>query len=285
MRLQSIARHLVLFAVLVTSRPGFQAFAPLTGTVEDETKQPVPGVEVNLHSGAATQRTTTNDLGQFRFDSVPPGDLLLDFDKAGFFRLTGYPVTVTTEPTEITVTLNHEYEVRSQIDVVSTPHEVIPEQTRHEEELVAREIREEPVPSSHTLQNFLPSIPGVVQDNTGLLHVAGGRVEDTSYMLDGFELNNPATGIFDARLNVDAVRSTNVTTGRYGAQFANAGSGVLALQTDTGDDRWRFGTTNFPPSLSFQRGVHLGNWFPRANFSGPIHKGRAWFSDAVSLQH
>ena len=275
--------QLLLFAILA-----FQV-APFSGTVsgivEDETRQPAPGVQITLHLGDAVQRTTTNDLGQFRFDFIPPGNYLLDFDKAGFFRLGSYPVTVTAEPTEISVILNYEYEVRSQLDVVSTPLEVVPEQTRHEEELVAHEIREDPVPSSHTLQSFLPAIPGVVQDNTGLLHVAGGRVEDTSYMLDGFELNNPATGIFDARLNVDAVRSANVTTGRYGSQFANAGSGVLALQTDTGDDRWRFGTTNFPPSLSFQRGVHLGNWFPRTNFSGPIHKGRSWFSDAVSLQH
>jgi hypothetical protein len=282
---KSVARNLLLFAVLATSRPPFQAFVPLSGIVEDETKQPVGGVEVTLHSGTAMQRTTTNDLGQFRFDSVPSGDFLLDFDKAGFFRLNGYAVTASAEPTEITVTLNHESEVRSQVDVVSTPHEVIPEQMRHEEELVAVEIREDPVPSSHTLQNFLTSIPGVVQDNTGLLHVAGGRVEDTLYTLDGFELNNPATGLFDARVNVDSVRSVEVTTGRYGSQFANAGSGVLALQTNTGDDRWRFGTTNFPPSLSFQRGTHLGNWFPRATFSGPIQRGRAWFSDGASLQH
>jgi hypothetical protein len=280
-----IAGKLLLLAIFSTQIAAAQAPAPLWGTVEDETRQPVAGVEVTLLSGTMTQRTVTNDLGQFRFDSIPPGDVLLDFDKAGFFRLNSYAVTMNIGPTEITVTMNHEYEVRSQVDVVSTPHEVIPEQTRHEEELVAREIREEPVPSSHTLQNFLPAIPGVIQDNTGVLHVAGGRVEDTSYTLDGFELNNPATGLLDARVNVDAVRSVEVTTGRYGPQFANAGSGALALLTDTGDDRWRFGTTNFPPALSFQRGTRLGNWFPRATFSGPIHKGRAWFSDGVSLQH
>ena len=279
-----IVGRLLLLVLFSTQIAAIQS-ASLSGTVEDETRQPVPGVEVTLTSGTMMQRTTTNDLGQFRFDSVLPGDVLLDFDKAGFFRLNSYAVTMNTGPTEVTVTMNHEYEVRSQVDVVSTPHEVIPEQTRHEEELVAREIREEPVPSSHTLQNFLPAIPGVVQDNTGLLHVAGGRVEDTSYTLDGFQLNNPATGLLDARLNVDSVRSAEVTSGRYGSQFANAGSGALALVTDTGDDRWRFGTTNFPPSLSFQRGTHLDNWFPRATFSGPVHRGRAWFSNGVSLQH
>src|SRR5262249_30005814 len=77
----------------------------------------------------------------------------------------------------------------------------------------------------------------------------------------------------------------DLTTSRYGAEFANAGSGVLAIQTDTGDDHWRFGTTNFLPGFDLQRGTHLGNWFPRWTLSGPVQKGRAWFSDGVSLQH
>jgi len=280
---QSAAKNLLLFALLAAPRPAYQA-AALSGVVEDETKQPVVAAQVTLHSGTAIQRTTTDNLGRFRFE-VSPGDYLLDFDKAGFFRLSNYPVTIAAESSEITVTTNHEYEVHSQVDVVSTTHEVVPEQTRHEEELVAREIRENPVPSSHNLQNSLPAIPGVVQDNNGLLHIAGGRIEDTLYTLDGFQLNNPATGLFDARVNVDAVRSADVTTGRFGSQFANAGSGVLALQTETGDDHWGFGTTNFFPSLDFQRGPHLANWFPRMTFSGPIQKGRTWFSDAASVQH
>ncbi len=139
-----------------------QAPSALSGAVEDETKQPVPGVQVTLHSGAAIQLTSTNEAGRFRFDSLPAGDYSLDFDKAGFFRLTNYTVTVGTPSTEIIVTMNHEYEIRSQVDVVSTPHEIVPEQTRHEEELVAHEIRENPVPSSHNLQNALPATPGVV---------------------------------------------------------------------------------------------------------------------------
>jgi outer membrane receptor protein involved in Fe transport len=153
------------------------------------------------------------------------------------------------------------------VDVVASPHEVDPQQTSHEDQLVAHEIREDPVPSSHTLQNALPAIPGIIQDNIGLLHIAGAHAEDTVYLLDGFRMNNPTSGLFDARVNVDAIRAVDVVTGRYGAQFPGAAAGVLALQTDTGDDHWRFGATNFFPSLSFQQGTHLGNWFPRTTFS------------------
>jgi hypothetical protein len=134
------------------------------------------------------------------------------------------------------VTLNHETEIRSKLDVLSSPHEIVPEQMRYEQNLAGYEIRENPVPNSHDLQSALPALPGVAQDTTGQLHVAGARQEQTLYTLDGFQINNPATGAFDARVTVDAVREADMSTGRYGAQFANAGTSVLAIQTDTGDD-------------------------------------------------
>ena len=286
-----MTRSLFCALFLLTSRINFaprlrpQISVPVTGLVEDENRQPVPGVQVSLRSETQTERTSTNELGRFRFEAIAPGGYRLDFDKAGFFRLSDYAIDVASNPAEITVTLNHEYEIRGQVDVVALPSEVDPQQTRHEDVLVAHEIREDPVPSSHTLQNALPALPGVLQDSNGLLHVAGARGDETLYVLDGFQMNDPANGSFDARVNVDAVRRVDLTTARYGPEFANAAAGVLALQTDTGDDRWRFGTTNFFPALSLQRGTHLGNWFPRVTFSGPIAKGRAWFSDALSVQH
>ena len=280
--------EMVNLVALLLVAIAFQEPAQISGIVQDENSQPVAGVEVVLRSSnltRITERTTTDDLGKFRFDATPSGQYTLDFDRTGFFRLSGYSLDVRPGSNEIMVVLNHEYELRSDLDVLSTPHEIVPQQMRHEEQLAGYEIREDPVPSSHNLKNALPALPQVVQDSTGQLHVAGARAEDTLYTLDGFQINNPANGTFDVRVNVDSVREADMSTGRYGAQFANAGTGVLALQTDTGDDHRRFRITNFLPSLSLERGPHLGNWFPRVNFSGPLKKGRLWFSDGASTQH
>jgi hypothetical protein len=257
----------------------------ISGTVEDENRLPVAGVQVTLRFRDRTERISTNQLGRFRFEGLSAGLHVLDFVKPGFFRLGDREILVSSPSTEVTITLIREYEIRSQIDVVVSPREIDSGQTAHSEELVAQEIRENPVPGSHSLENALGAIPGVVQDRNGYVHVAGARDEDTLVVLDGFQVNDPATGAFDARINVDSVRTVNVVTGRYGAQYSNAPAGVLALQTDNGDDHWRFGTTNFLPSFNFDRGIHLDNWYPRATVSGPIKKGRAWFSDSLSLQH
>src|SRR6266851_3407817 len=37
--------------------------------------------------------------------------------------------------------------------------------------------------------------------------------------------------------------------------------------------------------FNIQEGAHLGNWYTRIAFSGPIVRGRFWFSDAISIQH
>src|SRR4030095_11128274 len=192
----------------ILSEPA-QTVPSVSGIVEDETGQPVSGVEATLFLEALVKRASTNELGHFRFDDVPAGDYLLSFEKAGFFRVSNYKARVTSESVEIIVTLNHEYEMHSQVEVVASPPGVDPQQTSHEEHLVAHEIREDPVPSSHKLQNALPAIPGIVQDNTGLLHIAGPDAKDTAYLLDGFRINDPASGLFDARLNVDGVRAVD----------------------------------------------------------------------------
>jgi hypothetical protein len=74
-------------------------------------------------------------------------------------------------------------------------------------------------------------------------------------------------------------------TGHIGAGYAHSGANVLSLETPDGDDKWRFGTTNPVPGINIQNGVRLGNWYPRFTFSGPIERGRFWFSGAISLQH
>ena len=80
---------------------------------------------------------------------------------------------------------------------------------------------------------------------------------------------------FTSRVNVDAVREVSVETGGFGAQYAHAGGGIISLDTQSGDDRLRFGVTNFIPDVSFQQGTHFGNLYPRADFFRPAQEGQS----------
>ena len=138
--------------------------------------------------------------------------------------------------------------------------------------------------STHDLRNSLQVLPEVVRDTAGQLHIAGGRAGETQYLLDGFDIGDPATGNLSVRVNVDSLRSAQMESGRYSAQYGNAGAGVLSMDTAVGDDHWRASANNFFPGFSVQRGLHLTSWYPRLALSGPIRRERAWFSEAISIQ-
>jgi Carboxypeptidase regulatory-like domain/TonB-dependent Receptor Plug Domain/TonB dependent receptor len=263
-----------------------QGLTDLHGLVIDENGQPAPRVEIIQHRENGTSRTVYSDAaGQFDLPGITESQVHLTISKPGFFRLDDRLVDMSAGSSEVTITLNHETEIQERLEVKSAPIQIDPDTTSHQETLVQHEILNTPVPSSHDLQQSLRVIPQVVADSTGRLHVAGARQGQTEILLDGFEINDPATGAFTSRVNVDTVREVSVETGGFGAQYAHAGGGIISLDTHSGDDKLRFGITNFIPDVSFQQGTHFGNFYPRLTFSGPLKKGKVWFSEALTLQH
>ena len=264
-------------------RPASEA---LSGQVIDENDQPVARAEMIFTLDSGVSRTVYTDAaGRFELAGIDGLQVQMTISKPGFFRIAGRKLDLTAGATEISLVLNHETEIKEQLDVQSAPVEIDPDTTSHQESLVQHEILNIPVASSHDLQQSLRIIPQVVSDSKGILQIAGARPGQTEVLLDGFEVNDPGTGAYTIHVNVDSVRAVEIETGGYGVQYAHAGAGVLALDTQSGDDRVRFGITNFVPELNFQQGTHFGNWYPRVTFSGPIEKGKIWFSDAMTIGH
>jgi len=260
--------------------------ADCAGVIVDEDNVPVAAAKVSLQSSTGQNyRAETDGAGRFLLRNLPVGDYKVEASKEGFFVLTGQTLTLRSGSNDVTLTLKHAEELHEQVQVTAVANQIDTQDTAQKQTLTAREIRDIPVPNSHLLQESLTALPEVVQDNAGGLHIAGARSGETQYLLDGFEIGDPVNNTLSARFNVDATRAAEVQTGGIGAGYAHSGASVLSLETPDGDDKWRFGTTNPTPGVNIQQGVHLGNWYPRFTVSGPIERGRFWFSDAISLQH
>ncbi len=260
--------------------------ASCTGLVLDENGVPVAAAQLKLEdTSARVYRTETDGAGRFTLKNLPTGDYKLEVRKEGFFLIANRAVTLQPGPNELNLTLNHAEEVHEQVQVTAPANQIDPQDTAQRNTLTAQDIRDIPVPSPHILAQSLTALPEITQDNANNLHIAGARSGETQYLLDGFEIGNPVTGQLTSRFNVDATRTAEVQTASFGAGYAHAGANILSLETPDGDDRWRFGTTNPAPGINVQEGVHLGDWYPRFTFSGPIQRGRFWFSDSISLQH
>lgn len=286
MRIISLFLAIGTFAALTSSASRAAESADCTGVVVDENGIPVSAAQIKLESASGElRRTETDRAGRFALRNIPAGDYKIEVHKEGFFLLSGQPLTLRAGENDLSLTVNHAQEVREQVQVTARPNQIDPQDTAAKETITARDIRDVPVANTHVLTQSLIALPQVVRDNAGNLHVAGGRSGETQYLLDGFEIGDPVNNTLTARFNVDAARTADVQPGRFGAGYAHAGASVLNLETPDGDDKWRFGTTNPAPGINVEEGVHLGDWYPRFIFSGPIEKGRFWFSDSVSLQH
>jgi len=289
MRCKKIPRlfFALFFLQVIFASPRIQAAdtADCIGAVLDENGVPVPAARIKLEDAAGHAFQAESDgAGHFTLRGIPPGDYKAEVRKEGYFVLAGQALTLHAGTNDLSLVLNHEQEVREKVQVTASADQIDTQDTTQRSTLSARAIRDIPVPSSHTLQQSLVALPEIVQDRLDNLHVAGARSGETQYLLDGFEIGNPVNGALTSRFNVDATRAAEVQAGRVSAAYAHAGANILSFETPDGDDRWRFGTTDPVPGINIQEGTHLGNWYPRFTFSGPIERGRFWFSDSISVQ-
>lgn len=269
-------RHLLLLIIAIPALAVCEV--SVTGKIADENGLAVPLAKVEFRvAGRSTASVVTSDItGGFTAQMEAPGEYLIHASRPGFFVFDG-KTELQVGTNQLHLTLNHLKEFFQSVDVAYSPTTIDPEQTAEKKELTSVEIMEAPYPASQDLRNALPLLPGVVQDVNGRLHFNGGATEQTNFTLNGFNISDPATGRFEARMNIESVRSVELESARFSVDKDRGSAGSVDIRTNMGDDHWRFGATNFIPSVSSESNFHVSKWTPRVNVSGPIAKGRAWF--------
>jgi hypothetical protein len=253
----------------------------VAGKILDENGLAVPFARVELRSKpSAPASVAISDIaGGFSLQLASPGEYLIHARLPGFFVFDGR-TELRNGSNQLHLTLNHLQEFFQAVDVAYSAPTIDPEQPADQKQLTNVEILQAPYAVSQDLRYAMPLLQGVVQDVNGRLHFNGGATDQTNFTLDGFNISDPVSGRFEARLNIEAVRSVDVDSARYSAEKGRGSAGSVDIKTGMGDDRWRFGATNFIPSISSEEGLHLNKWTPRIKVSGPILKGRAWFHNA-----
>jgi Carboxypeptidase regulatory-like domain len=257
----------------------------MKGRVVDENDAPVRAARVAVRTGsaAAAWQAQTDLTGAFAIALPGPGDFLVSVEREGYYALVDRAVHVEGAQ-EVTLAINGVREVfQSQnVNEETSPLEVAGSANR--DRLTGTEINNIPYANSHSLKSAAPLMPDVVQDAAGNLHVNGSSENQVLYTLNGFNLTDPISGQFETVLAVEGIRSMELSSGRYSPEFGKGSAGVLAINTENGTDRFHYTATDFVPGLRIQNGVQLANWYPRFGLSGPIVRGRAWFSDTFASE-
>lgn len=272
---------------------GLALVAPLTaseltvsGRVVDENNTPVANVRIALRSdsGSETVSAVSSNSGTFAV-LVHPGTYFLSANCEGFFGFQDRRIEVTESSETLEVAIQQVRQTSESINVSATAPTLDRQDTTSERHLTGRQLIDVPYPTTRDFRSALRIIPGVLRHPSGRLSFDGGMEDQVFYSLNGFNISDPITNRFTTRLPVEAVRSIDYVSGRYSPEFGKGSAGSLAIQTTTGGDVFRYSATNFVPGIDMQKGMHIGTWSPRFNLSGPIRRGRAWFSESVDAEY
>ena len=233
-------RALVLAGLLSTSLFAFATiFGTVSGLIHDPQHRPVQGAQVTLHAAnsAWTKSVSSNESGEFRFDSVPLGEYSLTVELAGFAREEQKLVLSSGRDirTHFSLTVA---QAKETVEVKDESVAVNPESSTTATLVSRQQIAQTPgadqTNSLSMITNYVPSAY-MVHDQ---LHIRGGH--QVSWLIDGVPVPNTniASNVgpqFDPK-DIDYLE---VQRGGYSAEYGDRTYGVFNVVTRSGFERDR----------------------------------------------
>ena len=134
-----------------------------------------------------------------------------------------------------------------------------------------------------TVNDVLPLLPGITRAADGGLRMNGGGEQRGAMLVNQADVTDPATGGFGAGVPVDSIQEVNVYATPFLAQYGRFTSGVVAVETRRGSDKWHFEINDPFPDFRFRswrlRGLQDAS--PRFVALGPLVKNRIYFAQTV----
>ncbi len=126
-------------------------------------------------------------------------------------------------------------------------------------------------------------MPGVVRTQDGELKIEGNGEHRSALVVNQTDVTDPATGKFGQTVPIDAVETINVLNTPFLAQYGRFTSGVVAVETRRGGEKWHAELNDPFPDFRV-RSFHLRgirNETPRAYVGGPLIPNRLYINTAL----
>ena len=256
----------------------------VTLTVRSTSGQAVPSAEVTVEeAGRSPVNVWTDYAGRCAYLVHGRGAYQLKIRKTGFYTLDK-TIGLGGE-TSVEATLAPEELLEQQVKVSAEQTGLNTQEPANKVTMGTAAIVNVPYLNNRDIRNLLPYFPGVIADRSGQVHVAGSETWETLDTLDGFDIRSPVGGALALRISTDAVRSIDVESTRYPVQYGRTTGGVVAFETGSGGNKFRFNATDFLPSFHELNGLRFDKVVPRFTFSGPLVRNKAWFFDALEGEY
>ncbi len=257
-------KHIFSFLLLlIISATAFSQGGTIRGVVYDkENGEPV--IYTNVILKGANLGAQTDEQGVYNIPNVTAGTYLIFCTQFGYDTAE---VSVTVKNNQIVnqkIFLTQKGIELSNVDVTAQREEKKTETQVSMTKISTKDIERIPaVGGSADLAQYLQVLPGVIftGDQGGELYIRGGSPIQNKVLLDGMTIYNPfhSIGLFSV-FETDVIRSVNVFTGGFSAEYGDRLSAVLDVTTRDGNKKRLSGVVGASPFLA------------RAILEGPIKK-------------
>ncbi len=196
----------------------------------------------------------TDNKGYFAISRIPPGTYRLLPTALGYDTVS---VALTLKAGELRTVKLYAPDAEQQlqeVEVTGTRTQQLTEVRAGVQKITPVEIKLMPsVGGEPDLAQYLQTVPGVVftGDQGGQLYIRGGTPVQTLVLLDGMVIYNPfhSIGLFSV-FDTDILRSVDVYTAGFGAQYGGRTSAVLDVTTRDGNRSRLAGKVSVNPFTS-----------------------------------
>ncbi len=286
----------------------------IEGTVTDSNGAAIPNATVKISSSGSTAgfnvTVTANGEGFFSLPRVASGTYKITVSANGFKERTAEATVSVDGRASVNVQLEAGSGVTT-VDVIADSNVTVDQSETKVSTSISKALIED-LPSGTTFSSLLKIAPNV-RPEPGGFQIDGASGAENVFVIDGQEVTNFRTGSLDSNFNLpfELVQEVQVKSTGYEAEYGGATGGVINVVTVGGNDSWRgsFGIGFQPAKLQGgPRGLQTAftaggisntpgntyyytpnkdggtNYFPSAQFSGPIVKGKLWFSAIYAPQ-
>jgi len=240
----SLANHFILgLFVLICASTLHAQTGTLRGHIYDQTTGSAVSF-ANVVLADTDIRTVTDVDGFFNFPDIPVGTYNLEAMFIGYDTLRS---VVSVETNQIKYVKLYMSEGAIELQTINVSASL--EQRRNEVNfsritLTPKQIKALPaVGGEADIAQYLQVLPGVIStgDQGGQIYIRGGSPVQNKVLLDGMTIYNPFHSIgFFSVFETEAIKSAEVLTGGFGAEYGGRISAIVNLKTREGD-RSRFG--------------------------------------------
>ena len=273
---------LSLAAPATAGEPAAAASQPapgsVLGSVHTRDGVPLPGIALELHSGAATVRLTTGPDGRFRVSGLAPGEYTASLDAPGLALASPARIAVRTDAATLDLVLEPK-PVHEQVVVSATRSEATLSTLGVAADVLERErIENRAAPE---LVSLLQEVAGIATARAGGVgvqasaFVRGGESRYARVLIDGVAVNQPGGAYdFGTVLPFELERVEVVRGAASSLYGSDALAGVVSLTT-------RRAHEGDAPSL---RADAEGGSFGWGRFAGATSGARGGFDWNAGLQ-